>query len=116
MTNLGWPGSIWEFHRVLDEFGINKDEAFKDCDIIVPSLPGYGFSDYPMNKSRFNCIAVADIMVKLMEERLKYKKYLVVAGDWGYFVAKLMAMRISCIKPTSDVKETALTAKARGRI
>eukprot|EP01084_Bolivina_argentea_P153658 267922_1 len=89
----GWPGSFWEFNAVLDIFKTNP--LFENIDVIIPSLPGYGFSEYPMHCTRFTCLDVAEIMITLMEERLEYKKYIVVAGDWGSFIAKLMGMRIS---------------------
>ena len=58
-------------------------------------MPGYGFSEYPMNYTNFNLIAVASIMKELMENRLCYKNYIVIGGDWGAICAKFMGF-LSC--------------------
>ena len=86
----GWPSSFWEFHRVLDLF-INeyKDQSL---DIIIPSLPGYGFSEYPMEYTGFTT-AIAEIFRDLIES-LNYNNYVLVGGDWGSIIAHNMAYSV----------------------
>lgn len=66
-------------------------------------MPGYGFSEYPMNYTNFNLIAVASIMKELMEDRLKYNNYIVVGGDWGAVCAKFLGF-LSCTERVSSSK------------
>jgi len=80
----GWPGSIVEFLDIIEKlahpekFGGNKDDGF---DVIVPSLPGFGFSGKP--KKPIGPRKMANILNKLMIENLGYKNYLAQGGDWG---------------------------------
>jgi len=80
----GWPGSIIEFLHIIEElahpekFGGNKKDSF---DVIVPSLPGFGFSDKPSKP--MGPRKMANILNKLMTKNLGYKNYLVQGGDWG---------------------------------
>jgi len=80
----GWPGSIIEFLNIIEKlahpenFGGNKDDGF---DVIVPSLPGFGFSGKP--KKPIGPRKMAGIFNKLMTENLGYKNYLSQGGDWG---------------------------------
>ena len=89
----GWPGSVWEFHKVLPlltdpaRFGDDAHDAFT---VVAPSLPGYGFSFRP-NQPRFDRVAMADTFAKLMTEVLGYDRYCVQGGDIGAGVATRMA-------------------------
>lgn len=80
----GWPGSIVEFLNIIEKlahperFGGKKEDAF---DVIVPSLPGFGFSG--SFKKPIGPRKIARIMNKLMTKNLGYKKYLSQGGDWG---------------------------------
>ena len=80
----GWPGSIVEFIHIIEklahpeEFGGKKEDAF---DVIVPSLPGFGFSSKP--KAPMGPRKMASIFNKLMTENLGYKNYIAQGGDWG---------------------------------
>ena len=80
----GWPGSIVEFLHIIEKlahperFGGKEEDAF---DVIVPSLPGFGFSgcpSYPIGPRK-----MAEIFNKLMTKNLGYKNYLSQGGDWG---------------------------------
>ena len=85
----GWPGSVWEFYKVLPmltdpaRFGGNARDAFT---VVAPSLPGYGFS-YRPNQPRFDRVAMADAVATLMTECLGYSRYGVQGGDIGAGVA-----------------------------
>ena len=84
----GWPGSIVEFLHIIEKlahpekFGGNIEDAF---DVIVPSLPGFGFSGKPSKP--IGPRKMAAILNKLMIENLEYKIYLAQGGDWGATIA-----------------------------
>jgi epoxide hydrolase len=80
----GWPGSIVEFHKVIDPLtdptrhGGRADDAFH---VVCPSLPGYGFSGKPATTG-WGVGKVAEAWEALMV-RLGYDRYGAQGGDWG---------------------------------
>lgn len=80
----GWPGSIVEFHKVIEPLvdpeahGGDADDAFH---VIAPSLPGYGFSDKPV-ATGWKVERIASAWAELMAS-LGYGRYLAQGGDWG---------------------------------
>jgi len=80
----GWPGSIVEFLKVIEpltnptEHGGKQQDAFH---LVIPSLPGFGFSDKP-EKTGWTVEKIADTWDILMT-RLGYDKYYAQGGDWG---------------------------------
>lgn len=80
----GWPGSIVEFLDIIQplahpqRFGGNEDDAF---DVIVPSLPGFGFSGRPGRP--IGPRKMANLFNQLMTDVLGYPNYLAQGGDWG---------------------------------
>jgi len=80
----GWPGSIFEFLHIIEKlahperFGGKEEDSF---DVIVPSLPGFGFSDPPTRP--IGPRKMANIFNSLMTKNLGYKNYLAQGGDWG---------------------------------
>jgi pimeloyl-ACP methyl ester carboxylesterase len=84
----GWPWTFWDFHKVIKpltdpaQFGGEPEDAF---DVVVPSLPGYGFST-PLTKPGVTFSTTADLWVKLMKEVLGYPKFAAQGGDWGALV------------------------------
>ena len=84
----GWPGSIVEFLHIIEKlahpekFDGNIEDAF---DVVVPSLPGFGFSGRPSRP--MGPRKMADTLNKLMTENLEYKSYLAQGGDWGATIA-----------------------------
>ena len=80
----GWPGSIVEFLDIIQplahpqRFGGSADDAF---DVIVPSLPGFGFSGRPARP--IGPRKMADLFNSLMTDVLGYRNYLAQGGDWG---------------------------------
>ena len=84
----GWPGSVIEFLHIIEKlahpekFGGNEKDSF---DVIIPSLPGFGFSGKP-NKP-MGPRKMAEILNKLMTENLGYKDYMAQGGDWGATIA-----------------------------
>ena len=80
----GWPGSIVEFLDIIQplahpqRFGGSTDDAF---DVIVPSLPGFGFSGRPGRP--IGPRKMAELFNRLMIDILGYSNYLAQGGDWG---------------------------------
>jgi pimeloyl-ACP methyl ester carboxylesterase len=83
----GWPGSVYEFWQSIgplafpSEHGGKTEDAF---DLVIPSLPGYGFSGKPA--SPLGQRATAALWDKLMRDVLGYPTYLAQGGDWGSMV------------------------------
>jgi microsomal epoxide hydrolase len=88
LMNHGWPGSIVEFLDIIEplahpeRFGGDISDSF---DVIVPSLPGFSFSE-PISRA-YGPREIASIFNILMTERLDYKSYIAQGGDWGSAVA-----------------------------
>ncbi|WP_271897833.1 epoxide hydrolase family protein [Candidatus Phyllobacterium onerii] len=88
----GWPGSVLELLKVIDPLtdptahGGTAEDAF---DVVIPSMPGYGFSDQPTEPGwNADRIGLAwDVLMK----RLVYKEYVSQGGDWGSVVSDKMA-------------------------
>ena len=83
----GWPGSVVEFHKVIEPladptaYGGSTEDAFH---VVVPSLPGYGFSGKP-EVTGWGIEKIADVWGALMA-RLGYDHYFAQGGDWGAMV------------------------------
>ncbi|ATE65872.1 epoxide hydrolase family protein [Rhizorhabdus dicambivorans] len=80
----GWPGSVIEFLKVIGPLtdpvahGGRPDQAFH---LVLPSLPGYGFSDRP-DRAGWTVERIAAAWIELMR-RLGYDRYVAQGGDWG---------------------------------
>jgi len=89
----GWPGSIIEQLKVIDPLtnptahGGTAADAF---DVIIPSLPGHGFSGKP-SVIGWDPVRIAHAWVELMK-RLGYTRYVAQGGDWGNAVTEQMAL------------------------
>jgi len=89
----GWPGSIIEQLKIIDPLtnptahGGSASDAF---DVVIPSLPGYGFSGKP-TATGWDPARIARAWVVLMQ-RLGYKQYVAQGGDWGNAVTEQMAL------------------------
>jgi epoxide hydrolase len=85
----GWPGSIVEFHKVIEplvdptKFGGDANDAFH---VVSPSLPGFGFSGKPTTTG-WGIERIADAWATLMA-RLGYDRYFAQGGDWGSAVTR----------------------------
>jgi pimeloyl-ACP methyl ester carboxylesterase len=90
----GWPGSIIEQLKIIEPLtnptahGGTAEDAF---DLVIPSLPGYGFSGKPA-KPGWNPFSIAKAWATLMQ-RLGYTKYVAQGGDWGNAVSEVMALQ-----------------------
>jgi len=90
----GWPGSIIEQMKIIEPLtnptahGGTVADAFH---LVIPSLPGYGFSAKPA-KPGWNPVRIAKAWATLMQ-RLGYTKYVAQGGDWGNAVSEVMALQ-----------------------
>jgi epoxide hydrolase len=85
----GWPGSFVEFLKLIEPLTDPKDKNSPAFDVVVPSLPGFGFSG-PTTTRGWGPQRMAKALVVLMD-RLGYSKYGIQGGDWGFAVARDMA-------------------------
>ena len=90
----GWPGSIIEQLKIIGPLtdptahGGKAEDAF---DVVIPSLPGHGFSGKPVT-SGWDPIRIARAWTVLMN-RLGYTRYVAQGGDWGNAVTEQMALQ-----------------------
>jgi pimeloyl-ACP methyl ester carboxylesterase len=90
----GWPGSIIEQLKIIDPltnptaYGASAPDAF---DVVIPSLPGHGFSGQPTTTG-WDPIRIARAWTVLMK-RLGYKQFVAQGGDWGNAVTEQMALQ-----------------------
>src|SRR3989440_4764482 len=89
----GWPGSIIEQLKIIDPLtnptahGASASDAFN---LVIPSLPGHGFSAAPTELG-WDPIRIAKAWVVLMK-RLGYNRFVAQGGDWGNAVTEQMAL------------------------
>src|SRR4029453_10932375 len=94
IVNHGWPGSIIEQLKIIDRltdptaYAARAADAF---DVVIPSMPGYGFSGKPTSTGwgpeRMG--RAWDVLMR----RLGYSRYVAQGGDWGAFVVDLMGVQ-----------------------
>jgi len=80
----GWPGSVFEFLNVIEPLAFPEKvggDAADAFDVVVPALPGFGFSGRPA--SPIGPRAIAKLFAKLMTDVLGYKSFVAQGGDWG---------------------------------
>ncbi|KAF7195920.1 putative epoxide hydrolase [Pseudocercospora fuligena] len=82
----GWPGSFYEFSRVWNRLANPEDESQPAFHVVVPSMPGYGFSSWPP-RAGWRLQDNARIFNTLMH-RLNYPKYYIQAGDWAHWIGR----------------------------
>jgi epoxide hydrolase len=85
----GWPGSIVEFLALIEPLTNPTDSHTPAFDVIIPSLPGFGFSG-PTTTRGWGPQRMAKALVVLMD-RLGYSRYGIQGGDWGSLIARDMA-------------------------
>ncbi|HUO89625.1 MAG TPA: epoxide hydrolase [Rhizomicrobium sp.] len=88
----GWPGSVFEFVHIIDKLahpenhGGDVQDAFT---VVVPSLPGYGWSGKP--KRPIGPRRTAQLFDELMTDVLKLPNYVAQGGDWGSAISAFMS-------------------------
>ncbi len=89
----GWPNSFCEMLKIIPlltdpaSHGGSAEDAF---DVVVPSLPGYGFSDRPTERG-MNSARMADLLARLMTNELGYARFAAQGGDIGGRITELLA-------------------------
>ena len=84
----GWPWTFWDLNKIIRpladpaSFGADRDDAFE---VIVPSLPGFGFST-PLLQPGINFWRTADMWHSLMTQTLGFERFGAQGGDWGALV------------------------------
>ena len=97
----GWPWTFWDYKKIIEplahpeKYGGNASDSF---DIIIPSLPGYGFST-PLKETGINFWRTSDIWIKLVTNILGYEKFFAHGGDWGAAVTLQLGHKYSEIVP-----------------
>src|ERR1044071_222899 len=90
----GWPGSILEQIKIVGPltdpaaYGGKAEDSF---DVVIPSMPGYGFSGKPVEPG-WDPEHIARAWAVLMK-RLGYKRYVAQGGDWGALITDLMGVQ-----------------------
>lgn len=84
----GWPDSFYRFLKIIPAL-TNPSEGGRAFDLIIPSIPGFGFSQ----QTAVNSDKTAEIFNKLMTETLGYSTYFAAGGDMGTLITKSMAVQ-----------------------
>jgi pimeloyl-ACP methyl ester carboxylesterase len=90
----GWPGSIVEMLNVIGPLSdptADGGEAADAFDVVVPSIPGYGFSAKPASTG-WDPFHIADAWIELMR-RLGYSRFVAQGGDWGAQITDVMGAK-----------------------
>lgn len=85
----GWPGSFADFLKVIKPLTDPQDAGHVAFDLVIPSIPGFGFST-PVKEKGWNMIRIATAFTTLMTQ-LGYEKFAVHGGDMGAGVAGIMS-------------------------
>lgn len=86
----GWPGSFLEFLGVLDEMKSRWGEDQLPFNVIVPSLPGYGYSNGPPLDQDFTVENASEVLDKLMVGLGYGDGYIAQGGDIGSFISRVL--------------------------
>jgi microsomal epoxide hydrolase len=118
LLSHGWPGSVFEFLHLIGPltdpiaFGGQAEDAF---DVIIPSLPGYGFSSKP--KRPIGPRRIAHLFNHLVTQTLGYSTYIAQGGDWGSVISawagfdhgpacRAVHLNMVGVRPTDDTPKT----------
>ena len=118
LLSHGWPGSVFEFLHLIGPltdpaaFGGRAEDAF---DVIIPSLPGYGFSGKP--KRPIGPRRIAQLFNQLVTQTLGYPTYIAQGGDWGSVISawagfdhapacRAVHLNMVGVRPTDDAPKT----------
>lgn len=85
----GWPSSFLEMLRLAP--GLQGGGNLPGSDLVIPSLPGFGFSSLPSERNR-GIIAHGEVLHTLMTKVLGYDRYICHGTDWGAAIATRMAL------------------------
>ncbi|HEY2806423.1 MAG TPA: epoxide hydrolase [Gemmatimonadales bacterium] len=88
----GWPDSFLRFAKIipmLTDPAAHGGDPSDSFDVVVPSLPGYGFSDPPAKQGML--FKIADLWADLMKKQLRYERFGAHGGDWGSTITEHLA-------------------------
>ncbi|QLL31845.1 hypothetical protein HG536_0G04980 [Torulaspora globosa] len=91
----GWPDSFLRYIKMIplltdpEKLGIDSKFSF---DVVIPSLPGFGFSDYPKS-GLINNETISDLWLELMTKKLGYHRFVASGGDIGSGVTRYLASK-----------------------
>ncbi|KAI5122858.1 hypothetical protein M0805_003151 [Coniferiporia weirii] len=85
----GWPGTFFDFHKVIDPLVSPPNDNLPAFHIVVPSLPGYFLSTLP-RRDGWNIVDTARVFNGLMTTVLGYTTYTGQGGDWGSYTLRVM--------------------------
>jgi len=89
----GWPGSIVEFLHLVDRFAHPErfgGAAADGIDVVVPALPGFGFSS--RSPAPIGPRGIAALWDRLLREALGYQRYIAQGGDWGSMISAMAGL------------------------
>lgn len=86
----GWPSTPSEFYNLIPLLTTPHPKADFLFEVIIPSLPGFGFSEGP-SKQGLNAAETSLILDELMK-RLGFEKYYIHGGDWGSVIGMAQAI------------------------
>lgn len=95
LVTHGWPGSFVEMQKIIPllidpaSHGGRESDAF---DVVVPSIPGFGFSELPANRHGLNAFEIANIWNQLMQG-IGYQRFGVQGGDFGASINTAIGLR-----------------------
>ena len=90
----GWPDSFYRMHKILPlltDPASSGGDPVDSFDVIVPDLPGFGFSDRPRERG-MTLARTAELWARLMTDVLGYQRYAAAGGDFGSAVTQLLAL------------------------
>jgi len=90
----GWPGTFHEFDQIIEPL-INPPDGKTAFNVIIPSVPGFGFSSTPRRKG-WTVRDSARLFNKLVTEVLGYESYAAQGGDWGSIISTLLSDMPHC--------------------
>ena len=90
----GWPDSFYRYHKIIPmlinpkKYGGKSEDSF---DVIIPSLPGFGFSSHP-HKPSMTSVKIAELWGILMKDVLGYQNFVAAGGDLGSEISQNLAL------------------------
>jgi microsomal epoxide hydrolase len=93
----GWPDSFFRMYKLIpmltdpERYGGRAEDSFT---VVVPSIPGFGFSDRPKEPG-FNSGRIADVFTHLMTHTLGFNRFVAHGGDWGSSITEQLAFNHS---------------------
>ncbi|KAL5498683.1 hypothetical protein ACEPAH_2038 [Sanghuangporus vaninii] len=85
----GWPGTFFDFHKIIEPLTNPPSSSVPAFHVIVPSLPGYFLSTLP-RRDGWGLVDTAKLFNGLMTSVLGYRQYVGQGGDWGSYILRIL--------------------------